>query len=209
MRRGGIGSILRAVANPTPSPATLADLDMLPPTVKGEIIDGVLYAHPRPRSRHQRVISCINSAVAIRYDREGGDDSESGPGGWWILPEPGIALPGSPEFSPDLAGWRRERLPELPEDEGISVVPDWACEILSPGTRSYDLRTKKPFYARIGVQFIWYVDIQVRTLSASRLCDGHWLEIGTFADDDIVRAKPFEAAEVRLAEFWPAPRVGS
>lgn len=190
------------MANPAPAPATLADLEKLPSTVKGEIIDGMLHTQPRPRSRHQRIVSRINSGVCVRYDADGGD--ESGPGEWWILPEPGITVPGSPEFSPDLAGWRRERLPELPENEAISVVPDWVCEILSPGTRSYDLRIKKPFYARIGVQFIWYVDIQARTLTASRLHEGRWLEVGTFTDDDVVRAEPFEAAEIRLVEFWPA-----
>jgi Uma2 family endonuclease len=192
------------MANPAPAPATLADLEALPPTVKGEIIDGVLYTHARPRSRHQEIIRLLGEDIGGPYAR-----SRGGPGGWRILPEPGIMVPGSPEFSPDLAGWRRERLLELPEDEAISVVPDWICEILSPRTRSYDLRTKKPFYARIGVQFIWYIDIQARTLIASRLLEGRWLEIGTFTDDDIARAEPFEAAEIRLVEFWPAFTAGS
>lgn len=187
------------MANPAPAPATLADLERLPPTVKGEIIDGVLYTQPRPRSRHQEIILIVGADIEGPYKRGRG-----GPGGWWILPEPGITVPGSPEFSPDLAGWRRERLPELPENETISVVPDWVCEVLSPGTRSYDQRTKKPFYARIGVQFIWYVDIPARTLTVSRLHEGRWLEVGAFTDDDIVRAEPFELAEIRLVEFWPA-----
>jgi Uma2 family endonuclease len=192
------------MANPVRAPATLADLEALPPTVKGEILDGVLYTQARPGARHQWILSCICSDVVTGYDAKGGGVDDSDAGGWWILPEPGITVPGSPEFSPDIAGWRRERLLELPEDEAISVVPNWVCEILSPRTRSYDQRTKKPFYARSGVQFIWYVDIQARTLTVSRLHEGRWLEIGTFIDDDVVRAEPFEAAEIRLVEFWPA-----
>src|ERR1019366_5222523 len=84
-----------------------------------------------------------------------------GPGGWWILPEPGIAMPGSREFSPDVAGWRRERLPALP-DTKLTLAPDWLCEIHSTRTRGYDMRVKRPFYAEIGVEWLWYVDDAAR-----------------------------------------------
>src|SRR5690606_15372551 len=97
---------------------------------------------------------------------------------WWILAEPGIEVERSPEFSPDVAGWRRERMPTLPANDAIRVVPDWACEILSPRARSYDLLVKRPFYADIGIGHLWYVDPDARTLTVSRLLDGRWLEIG-------------------------------
>lgn len=125
-------------------PATMADLAALPPNVKGEIIEGTLYTQPRPLPRHQGAISLLKGFVVGPYRRGRG-----GPGGWWILPDPGIELPGSPEFSPDVAGWHKERMPELPE-EAIRVAPDWACEVLSPGTRAYDLRLKKPFMPASG-----------------------------------------------------------
>jgi Uma2 family endonuclease len=35
---------------------------------------------------------------------------------------------------PDLAGWRRERLPHLPKAAFFSLAPDWICEVLSPST---------------------------------------------------------------------------
>jgi Uma2 family endonuclease len=189
------------MASRAPAFATFADLEALPATVKGEIIQGALYTHPRPRSRHQQVILFLSDDLGGPYARGRG-----GPGGWWILPEPGITLPGSDEFSPDIAGWRRDRLPELPEDRTIDVAPDWVCEILSPRTRAYDLRTKKPFYASIGVHHIWYVDLDMRSLTVSRLHDGRWLEVGLFGDDDVVLAEPFDAAAIELVEWWPAPR---
>ena len=108
---------------------TLADLDALPSNIKGEIIEGVLYTMTRPRGRHQRTTLRIGGRLSVPVD-EGVD----GPGGWWILPEPGIELPNTPEISPDVAGWKRERMPELPADAAITVVPDWVCEILSPST---------------------------------------------------------------------------
>jgi Uma2 family endonuclease len=177
--------------------ATMADLEALPPNVKGEIIEGVLYTQPRPRARHQHTIYAVGDNIVSPFERGRG-----GPGGWWILPEPGIELPRSPEVSPDIAGWRRERLPEIPEDGPVDVVPDWVCEILSPSTRAYDLKTKKPFYARVGVTWCWYVDLESRVLTVSRLHEGRWLELGVWGDDARVRAEPFEEVEINLAEWW-------
>ena len=113
-------------------------------------------------------------------------------------------MDGSPEFSPDLAGWRRERLTALPEGR-IAVVPDWVCEILSPTTRSHDLRVKRPFYARIGVSWLWYVDVDARTLSVSKLENGRWSEWLVAGDQDRVRAEPFAAVELDLSGWWDEP----
>jgi Uma2 family endonuclease len=176
----------------------MADLEALPEGVKGEILDGVLYTHPRPRSRHQDVEASLAGDLRNPFQRGRG-----GPGGWWILVEPGIELPGSPEVSPDLAGWRRERLPELPE-HALTVAPDWVCEILSPTTRGYDQRIKRPFYARHGVGHLWYVDLEARTLTGSKLVAGQWVELGVHGEADLVRAEPFEAIELALGDWWPA-----
>ncbi|HEX8826150.1 MAG TPA: Uma2 family endonuclease [Archangium sp.] len=179
------------------SPATLADLEALPETVVGEIIDGTLYTHPRPRPRHVHFGGRLSRELQGPFELGSG-----GPGGWWILIEPGIQVEGSAEFVPDLAGWRRERLPELPEDR-LSVVPDWVCEILSPSTRAYDQRIKRPFYARIGVRHLWFVDLEARTLTVSELLNGRWLELGVYGEEDVIRAAPFEATELKLGEIWP------
>jgi Uma2 family endonuclease len=179
----------------------MADLEALPENVKGEIIDGVLYALPRPRARHARVEYLLGGKLFDPFDQGRG-----GPGGWLILPEPGIALPGSPEFSPDLAGWRRDRLQVLPENSSIDVVPDWICEILSPSTRGFDQRIKRPFYARIGVGYLWYVDLEARSLTVSQLQphegSGRWVELGVYGEDDVIRAAPFDAIEIALGEWW-------
>jgi Uma2 family endonuclease len=174
----------------------LAQLEALPSDVKGEIIKGTLYTNPRPLARHMDIEGAVVGDLRSPYQRGRG-----GPGGWWILPEPGISLPGSPEFSPDVAGWRRERLPALPETK-LTLVPDWICEIQSAKTRGYDLRIKRPFYAEIGVECLWYVDAAARALTVSRLQAGHWLEVGVHGGRDKVRAPPFDAVEIDLAEWW-------
>jgi Uma2 family endonuclease len=181
-------------------PATYADLQALPEGVKGEIIDGELFVQPRPRAAHAWAESAIGSDIRGPYALGRG-----GPGGWWILPEPGIELPRSPEFSPDLAGWRRERMPELPRETSIQVVPDWICEILSPTTRAYDYVKKRPFYAQIGVAWLWYVDVEARTVTVSRLVEGSWLEVAVHGGDDRVHLEPFPEAPLDLALWWTGP----
>lgn len=177
-------------------PPTRADLDALPRDVKGEIIDGVLYAMTRPRPKHQVLGSHITASLHPPF-RLG----KGGPGGWWILGEPGIELPRSPEVAPDLAGWRRERLPELP-DGPIQLVPDWVCEILSPTTRRHNLLVKAPYYASIGVSYLWIVDLDARALLVSKLEGGSWRDLQRFGDETEARVAPFEEVGLDVAEWW-------
>jgi Uma2 family endonuclease len=184
-------------------PATREDLEALPETWRGEVIDGDLYAFPRPAAVHATVEASISGELEGPFRRGRG-----GPGGWWILVEPGITIPGALEVSPDLAGWRRERLPRLPRKGSIEVVPDWVCEILSPSTRAYDLTVKRPFYARVGVPWCWYVDPDPRVLTVSRLEEGRWVELGIHPAEAKVRAEPFNAIEIDLAEWWAGIEPG-
>lgn len=180
-----------------PHAPTLADIDALPAHMKGEIIDGVFYAMTRPRGFHQSVAGLIHLDVASAYQRGRG-----GPGGWWILPEPGIEFPNSPEVSPDLAGWTRERLPAISKKETIRVVPDWICEVLSTSTRRHDLRIKRPFYARMGVAHLWVVDPDAYVITSSVLENGRWSELGVWSDEADARIPPFDAVEINLADWW-------
>jgi Uma2 family endonuclease len=179
-------------------PATLDDLDKLPPTWRGEIIDGTLYAFPRPRFAHADIEAFV--VADLKHPFQSG---RGGPGGWWILVEPGIEVPRAPEFSPDVAGWRREKLPHRPrKNESITVAPDWVCEVLSPSTRSYDLVVKRRFYAEIGVSHLWYIEPDGCVLIVSKLVDGKWVELGVHGRDEKVRAEPFDAVEIDLAAWW-------
>jgi Uma2 family endonuclease len=127
-----------------------------------------------------------------------------GPGGWWIVAEPGIELPNdTKEISPDVAGWRRERMPELPIDEPLRVVPDWVCEILSKSTRRHDLLVKLPYYARVGVAYSWVVDLDARVLTAYCLESGAWRTIGTYSDETEARIEPFDVVPFNIADWWP------
>jgi Uma2 family endonuclease len=184
----------------TTSRPTLADLDALPPGIVGEIIEGVLYTMTKPRMRHQRTATGIGGDLRGPFDLGRG-----GPGGWWIVAEPGIELPNTPEISPEVAGWRREHMPEMPVDEPIRVVPDWVCEILSPTPRRHDLLIKLPYYAKVGVAYHWLVDLEAHAVTAQRLESGRWVTIGVYGDDTEARIEPFDV--VPSNEPQEKPRI--
>ena len=167
-------------------------LEALPEGVNGEIIAGQLYAFPRPAARHGLTASNIGGDLVNPFSRGRG-----GPGGWWIITEPEVHFIRDVELSvPDLAGWRRERMPDLPDDHRFQVVPDWVCEILSPSTASHDRETKLPLYARHGIGHVWVVDPKAGRLEAFELVDGLWRDVGVFEGDAPIRAAPFDAIEI-------------
>jgi Uma2 family endonuclease len=92
----------------------------------------------------------------------------------------------------------------------ICTVPDWVCEILSPSTRSHDQLIKRRYYARIGVPRLWFIDPDARTLSVCKLVEGHWFELGIYGPDERIRAEPFDAVELSMADWWlpGAPAAG-
>ena len=176
--------------------ATYDELLKVPDHLVAEILDGELYVNPRPAPRHADASSGLGGALRGPFDRGRG-----GPGGWRILDEPELHL-AADVIVPDLAGWRRERLPALPEQAYFDLAPDWVCEVLSPSTASMDRVKKLSIYAREQVRHVWLVDPLVRTIEVLRLENAHWTIAATFADLDIVRAEPFDALELDLSLLW-------
>ena len=177
-------------------PATYADLEALPEHQVGEILGGELYASPRPALPHAWTASALGGLLIGPLML-----GMNGPGGWVLLDEPELHL-GEDVLVPDLAGWRRERLPELPRAAAMTLAPDWVCEILSPSNRARDRVLKLPLYAREGVPCVWLVDPDVRTLEVFRLSGPHYTLVASYAEDAVLRAEPFEALEFRLGLLW-------
>jgi Uma2 family endonuclease len=177
-------------------PATYDDLLAVPPDKVAEIVDGDLYASPRPAIRPALASSALGSSLGPPFHHGRG-----GPGGWWILDEPELHF-GTEVLVPDLAGWRRERLPEFPDTAAFTLAPDWACEVVSPSTERLDRAKKMPVYARERVAHLWLLNPIARTLEVYRLADGGWLLLATHEGAAIVRAEPFDAVDLELAPLW-------
>ena len=189
---------------PPPRRATYADLEAVPANQVAELIEGTLYVMPRPALRHARASSALGGELYGPFQR-----GRSGPGGWWILDEPELHFPDPTApgeenaLVPDLAGWRRERVPAMPDAAYCTIAPDWICEVLSPSTEEHDREVKMPVYAREGVRHAWLVDpiaktLEVYTLDASR----RWREPVIYRDVELVRAAPFDAIELDLSALW-------
>jgi Uma2 family endonuclease len=184
--------------------ATYADLEAVPPGKVAELIGGVLHVMPRPAPKHALASSALGGELTPPFQRGRG-----GPGGWWILDEPELHVPdptGANPFDavvPDLAGWTRERMPELPDDAFFTLAPDWICEVLSKSTEDVDRNEKMPLYAREGVRHAWLVDPIKRTLEVFVLGKGRrWTPARTHRDAARVRLPPFEAVELDLSALW-------
>jgi Uma2 family endonuclease len=181
---------------PFDRPATYEDLEKVPDIMVAEIVDGELHATPRPAPRHSVAGSSVGMLIGGPYHHGRG-----GPGGWWILDEPELHL-GRDVLVPDIAGWRRSRMPAVPETAYFTIPPDWICEILSPSTVPFDRVKKLGVYARELVAFAWLVDPIARTLEVLQLEAGRWVLLAAHAGSEIVRVEPFVETELPLASLW-------
>ena len=177
--------------------ATYQDVLDAPAHQVAEIVDGTLHTHPRPAPAHALASSSLQGDLSNAFQFGRG-----GPGGWWIIFEPELHF-GEDVVVPDLAGWRRERMPELPDTAYFTLAPDWVCEVLSASTRKFDLHEKRPVHARAGVPHLWLVEPADRTLEAFELREGQWVLIANAKDDEPVSISPFDAITFSLADLWP------
>jgi Uma2 family endonuclease len=181
---------------PPKRPATYDDLVAVPDHLVAEILDGELHTSPRPAPSHAVATTGLAGDLFGPYDRGRG-----GPGGWWILVEPELHL-GPDVIVPDLAGWLRTRLPQMPAGAYFTLPPDFVCETLSPSTERIDRGKKLRIYAREGVRHIWLVNPITETLEAYASSHGRWTLLETHSGDETARIAPFDAVELELFRLW-------
>lgn len=184
------------MAAPVRSSSVYEQFLQVPDHQVAEVIRGVLRTNPRPAARHARAASVLEIDLGGPFDRGRG-----GPGGWIILLEPELHL-GADILVPDLAGWRRTRMPVLPDVAAFELAPDWVCEVISPSTAAVDRAEKLPTYAAAGVAHAWLVDPLAQTREVLRLEAGRWVLLATHRDDAHLRAEPFDAVELDLGALW-------
>ena len=170
-----------------------------------EIVNGTLYVMSRPAPRHANAASVLGGDLNGAFQRGRG-----GPGGWWILDEPELHLEPKEPVIPDLAGWRVERMPALPDTAYFTLVPDWVCEVISGSTERLDRDEKLPYYAKHGVRHAWLLDPVEKRLEVYTLDDDgdRWREVRIHASEKSVRAPPFDAVELDLEALWSPPHTG-
>ena len=188
--------MLHDMSNPAKLEATYEDILKSPPHVVAEVVFGVLSQSPRPALPHAVAASAVGMELGRPFFRGRG-----GPGGWIILGEPEIHL-GKDIVVPDLASWRRETLPLLPEDAFLTVAPDWVCEVASASTRALDRGKKLDVYQRERVSHVWLVEPLDQLLEVLQLDGESYRIIQGVSGDEPVRLQPFDAIEFELAALW-------
>jgi Uma2 family endonuclease len=165
-----------------------------------ETIDGKRIANPRPTGKHVLAVSALETLLAdpLQFRKRS-------PGGWWILAEPQILISRN-KLIPDLAGWRRERMPKIPDGYLFETEPDWVCEVISDSSRKIDRQIKPPIYLSGGVKHYWLVEPELRTLEVLRATDAGWLWVKNYSGRDMVRAEPFDEVEPDLLFLWGEER---
>jgi Uma2 family endonuclease len=185
-----------ALPLPKPRPATYEDIVRLPEHLVGEIIDGDLIVSPRPAPVHALASSSLGVEIGGPFGRGRG-----GPGGWLILDEPELHIAGN-VLVPDLAGWRRERMPSLPDTAWFTLAPDWVCEVLSPSTAVVDRTRKQEIYRLQGVPWLWFLDPVARTIEVLSRSEAAWTVAGTFGGEGEARIPPFDAVAIDVGAMW-------
>ncbi len=176
--------------------ATYDDLLAVPEHLIAEIIDGALETRRFPPPKHAYAYTALVRTIAHPFL---GKEPELND--WWVLNRVELHL-GEHVLVPDLAGWRRERLPKLPETAWFELPPDWVCEIISPATARLDRGPKREIYDQFAVPHLWFVDPDARTLEAFALRDGAWVLIASHADDDEIAVAPFATVPFALDTLW-------
>jgi len=187
------------MSDAAPRFATYEDVLALPEDVRAEVLGGRVVTAPAPLPKHSKAQGALRSFIGRPFDD---DDGHGGPGGWWIFVEVDIALGPHDIVRPDLAGWRRERLPDPAEQRPIPVAPDWVCEVLSPSTAARDKVQKRALYAEAGIPQYWMVDADARTVEAFVLESGRWVLAGSYDETATVAIPPFEAIELDVGRLF-------
>jgi len=181
--------------------ATWTDLLAFNDDAKREVHNGIIVTRPSALPRHGLILSAVDNRVGGPFSILPG-----GPGGWWILVDIDIQFAPHEVVRPDLTGWRRDRMPEIPEDLPILLTPDWVCEILSPSNGFRDRLFKAELYLRSGVPFYWIIDPDDRILEAWEAREGRWTRAGAWSDGDVARIPPFDAIELDVGGLFPPKR---
>jgi Uma2 family endonuclease len=180
------------------APATFADdLASAPEDARLEIIGGEVFEKETASFEHGDCQLALGEGLRVRFRR--GDDGHPG---WWFASEVLIELFPDEIYIPDVAGWRRDRHPERPSGRPVRARPDWICEILSPSTARRDLGEKRAAYAAAGVEFLWFINLEHRTLTALRLGEQGYVLVQAVGPEPAARVPPFEHADLDVGLFF-------
>ena len=176
--------------------------EFLPQIAQGErfeLVDGEIIRKADPTPDHGLDQAKLVASLGPLNRRAGGP---RGPGGWWIMTEVDTLYAKTGEvFRHDAQGYRRDLHPECPSGFPCLHVPQWACEVLSPGSARIDWMKKQRTLHAHGVPHYWLLDPREQTLTVLRHHPDAYLVVLVAQRGDVVRAEPFGEIEIENDEL--------
>jgi Uma2 family endonuclease len=176
----------------------VADLAAITDHDRLEIIGGEIVEKAAPSPGHSRGAARL-AGMFYPFDRKPGG---RGPGGWWIHVEIHVAYPNGETYCHDLAGWRREHVPEPLTGWPVQTRPDWVCEITSPNHEKRDFVDKLATLHAAGVPHYWILHPEQQMLLVYRWADAGYLTVLTATAGQKLRIEPFGAIEIEVGVLF-------
>ena len=153
-----------------------------------------------PTAEHSDARLGLAAALREQFHRPAG--SPDACGGWWILGQVELDLDDDDVVRPDLAGWRRERVPERPQGSPLQLRPDWLCHVIARSRAHEYVAHCMEVAQRSGIPSYWVVDVERRILTSHRLVGQSYAPAIQAARWQFVRAEPFDAIEIRVGALF-------
>jgi Uma2 family endonuclease len=170
------------------SAATYDDLIKLPDFLVAEIVDGELFATPFQGTRHGYALD----GLLPQLDEDAG---------WWFLRRVEVHL-GNDVLVPDIAGWRHDRMPDIPDADFIELAPDWVCDVVAPKNATLVRFRKMQCYAAHDIQHAWIVDPYAKTIEVYMRHETGWDRVTMLRGNGVVRAAPLAGNDIKLGRLW-------
>ncbi len=155
-----------------------------------ELINGEIIKRPMARFEHGEAQNEISGELKP-YRRK------KGSGGWWIATEISVRYNEHQCPSHDIAGWRKERIPQRPTGV-MEMHPDWVCEIVSPGHEKKDTGHNFVLLQKNEIPYYWIIWPEDRVLTAYKLINKKYSVIETIENSGKARIEPFTEIEFDL-----------
>jgi hypothetical protein len=176
-------------------PIEAIELGPVPPATPS----GIWLNDPGPTAEHSDARLGLAAVLREHFHRPAGN--EAAPGGWWILGQVELDLEDDEIVRPDLAGWRRESVPERPRGSRVRMRPDWLCHVVSRSS-TYECGQHMELVQRSGIPSYWVVDLERGILTCHRLVGRSYALTMQASRWQFVRAEPFDAIEIRMGALF-------
>jgi Uma2 family endonuclease len=162
--------------------------------LRHEIIDGEHYVTPSPATRHQRISRNLLHLIQTYLDKNPAGEVFAAPFDA-LLSDFDIVVP-------DLLYLSNERARFL-TSKNLQGPPDLVIEILSPSTKSRDMRLKRGLYERVGVREYWIVDPERNLVEVNRSDAGTFAPAIVFTRQDVLTSSLLPDLELPLDRVLP------